>query len=97
VRFFERALAIVEERGLLVVLGELLGLTSHLVVVNRLAKRSEANAAGLERATTGERVGLVGDAAPIDDLPVHAVPLIVVRLRDWRVDRNFVEVRPAQT
>ena len=52
--------------------------------------------ARLERAAAAERVRLVGDAAAVDGLTVHAVALVVVHLRDRRVDRDLVEVRPAE-
>ena len=52
--------------------------------------------ARLERAAAAERVRLVGHAAALDRLPMHAVALVVVHLRDRRVDRNLVEVRAAE-
>ena len=52
--------------------------------------------AGLERAAAAERVRLVGDAAARDGLAMHAVALVVVHLRDGRVDRDLVEVRAAE-
>ncbi len=96
VRFLDRALAIVEERRLGVMVREFLRLRAHLVVRDRLAERREPCRAGLERTPAGERVGLVGDPAPVDGLSVHAVPLVVVRGRDGRVNRDFVEVRAAE-
>ena len=78
-------------------LGEVLGLAAHLVVLD-IGSRNDVKpcAAGLERAAAGERVGLVGDAAAMDRLAMHAVALVVVHLRDRRVDRNLVEVRAAE-
>ena len=40
--------------------------------------------------------GSYDDAPAVDRLPVHAVALVVVHLRDRRVDRDLVEVRPAE-
>ena len=37
--------------------------------------------------------GSYDDAAAVDRLAVHAVALVVVHLRDRRVDRDLVEVR----
>ena len=53
-------------------------------------------APSLKRATPAERVRLVGDTATVDGLPVHTVALVVVDLRDGRVDRDLVEVRAAE-
>ncbi len=89
-------LAVTEQRRLRVVVGELLRLAAHLVVFDRLGKRHEALHAGLERTAAAERVRLVGHAAARDRLAVHAVALVVVHLRDRRVDRNLVEVRAAE-
>ena len=52
--------------------------------------------AGLERTAAAERVRLVGDATARDRLAVHAVALVVVHLRDRRVDRDLVEVGAAE-
>ena len=76
--------------------GELLRLAAHLVAFDRLREGDEAAHAGLERAAAAERVRLVGDAAAVDRLAVKAVALVVVHLRDRRVDRDLVEVRPAE-
>jgi hypothetical protein len=83
------------------VVGELLRLRAHLafLVARLLARRDRDEAlgrAGLERAAAGERVRLVGDAAAVNGLAVHAVALVVVHLRDRRVDRDLVEVRAAE-
>ena len=52
--------------------------------------------AGLERTAAAERIRLVRDAPARNRLPVHAVALVVVHLRDRRVDRNLVKIGPAQ-
>src|SRR5687768_9072265 len=95
-RLLDGCLAIVEECCLSVVVGEALGLASHLIGCDGFPKRREARDTSLERTPTPEGVGLVGDLAPIDALTVHAVALVVVHLRDRRVDRYFVEVRATE-
>ncbi len=52
--------------------------------------------AGLERTAAAERIGLVRHAPAIDGLAMHAIALVVVHLRDRRVDGDLVEVRPAE-
>ena len=89
-------LALEEQTRLGEVVGELLGLAAHLVFHHRLRERDEAAHAGLERAAAAERVRLVGDAAARDRLAMQAVALVVVHLRDRRVDRDLVEVRSAE-
>ena len=72
------------------------GLAAHLVFDHRLRERDEAAHARLERAAAAERVRLVGDATARDRLAMQAVALVVVHLRDRRIDRNLVEVRAAE-
>ena len=98
VRLLDRRLAVPEQRRLRVVIGEALGLAADLVRLglHALGKRHESRRARLERAAAAERVRLVGDPAAMDRLAVHAVALVVVDLRDRRVDRDLVEVRPAE-
>ena len=97
VRLLVRGLAVPEERGLRVVVGELLRLAAHLVAGDRLRESCVKPARPrLERAAAAERVGLVGHAAAVDRLAMDAVALVVVRLRERRVDRDLVEVGPAQ-
>src|SRR6185436_1096743 len=91
-------LAVPEQRRLRVVIGETLGLAADLVIVllTRFRKRHEAGRSGLERTAATQRIGLVRDPAAMDRLTMHAVALVVVNLRDRRVDGNLVEVGTAQ-
>jgi hypothetical protein len=79
--------------------GEPFGLASHLVRLRTelFRERHEACGTRLERTSAAERVRLVRDAAAGDRLAVHPVTLVVVHLRDRCIDRNLVEVWPAQT
>ena len=91
-------LAVPEQRRLRVVIGEPLGFAADLVValLAGFRKRDEACRAGLERTAATQRIGLVRDPAAVDRLTMHAVTLVVVNLRDRRVDGNLVEVGTAQ-
>ncbi len=79
-----------------VVLGERLRLAANLVFLHRLRKRREAACAGLERTAAAERVRFIRHAPARDGLTVHAIALVVVNLRERRVDRDLVKVRAAQ-
>ena len=81
---------------LAVVVRELLGLATHLVLVHGFRERREALQPAWNGQPPAERVRLIGDAPAMDGLPVEAIALVVVDLRDRRVDRDLVEVRPAQ-
>ncbi len=89
-------LALPEQARLAVVLGEQLGLAAHFTAFDVFGIRVETARAGLEGAAAGQRIGLVVDAAAVDGLAVEAVALVVVHLRHRRIDRDLVEVRPAQ-
>src|SRR6185436_7140311 len=97
VPLLDRGLASPEQRCLRVVVRELLRLAAHGVTLDGLGERGEAPLhSSLERTTPTERVGLVVDPAAWDGLAVKPVALVVVDLRDRRVDRDLVEVRPAE-
>ena len=66
--FLDVALALVKQRGLVVVLGEFFRLAAHLVLFDGLSKRHEAFHAGLKRAAAAERIGFVGGAAAMNSL-----------------------------
>ena len=50
----------------------------------------------LERAAAGQRIRLIAHPPPMNRLPMHAVALVVVDLRDRRIDRYLVEIRATQ-
>jgi hypothetical protein len=91
------ALAVPEQRRLVVVLGELLRLPPQLVFLHWLREGHEAGAPTcLEGTAPAQRVGLVGHAPAWDGLPMQAVALVVVHLRHGGVDGNLVEVGSAE-
>ncbi len=92
----DRRLALVEQRRLVVVLGEFLRLAAHLVLFRLLRERGEALHARLERAAAAERIRLVCNAPARNRLTMHAIALVVVNLRHRGIDRDLVEIRPAQ-
>src|SRR5690554_7367395 len=77
-------------------LGELLRLAGQLHAGHRLGEGDKARLAGLERATAGQGVGLVGYLASVDGLTMQAIALVVVDRDPRRVDGDFMEVRPTQ-
>src|SRR5690606_1655864 len=96
VLLLRRRLAVEEQPRLVVMLGELLRLAGQLHPGHRLGEGDKACLAGLERATAGQGVGLVGYLASVDGLTMQAVALVVVDRYHRRVDRDFMEVRPTQ-
>jgi hypothetical protein len=97
VQLLDVRLAAPEQLGLRVVLRELLRLAAHLVAVDRLREAHEPGLrARLQGAAARQRVRLVRHAAAIDRLAVEAVALVVVDADDRGVDRDLVEVRPAE-
>ena len=100
-RLLHRRLALIKQRGLGVMIGKLFGLAAHLgLLLSRLQPCRHGDKAlsraGLERAATAQRIRLIGDAAPVNGLPVHAVALVVVNLINGCVDGQFVKVWPAE-
>jgi len=96
VRLFHWCLAVPEQCCLGVMVREPLRIAAHLIPSHRLPKGTETGCSCLERAAAAERIRLIGNAAAVDGLTVHAVALVVVDLRDGRVDRNLVEVGTAE-
>src|SRR5690606_3232218 len=96
VLLLRRRLAVEEQPRLVVMLGELLRLAGQLHPGDRLRERHKARIACLERAATGQGVGLVGYLASVDGLTMQAVALVVVDRYNRRVDGDFMEVRPTQ-
>src|SRR5207245_1319778 len=82
VRLLRRGLAVVEQAGLRVVVGELPGLATQLVRGHRLRERHEALRPGLERAAASERVRFVGNATAVQRLAMQPVALVVVHRGD---------------
>src|SRR5438477_338468 len=78
VGLLDGCLALEKQGSLRVVIGELLGLGAHLALLllagDAGGHRNETlRRAGLEGATPGERVRLVGHAAAGDGLAMHAI------------------------
>ena len=96
VRLFHRRLAVPEQRCLRVMVREPLRIAAYLVPGHGLAKGGETGCARLERAAAAEGIRLIGNAAPVDGLTVHAIALVVMNLRDRRIDGDFVKIGPAQ-
>src|SRR5450830_129364 len=93
----DRRLALPEQARLRIVVGEQGRLAAYLVLHHRLREAGEArHLPALERTTAAQRVRFVRHAAAVDGLAVHAIALVVVHLRDGRVDRDLVEVRTTQ-
>src|SRR6185369_15934374 len=86
------SLALPEQRCLVVVLGKFLRLAAHFVLFRLLREGRESLHAGLERTAATQRVRLVRDAPAGNCLTMHAVALVVVDLRDRRVDGDLVEI-----
>ena len=91
-------LAVPEQRRLGVVIGEPFRLASDLVIafLAGFGKRDEPAAPAWKGQPPPSEFGSVRHAAAVNRLPMHPVALVVVDLRDRRVDGDFVEVRSAQ-
>jgi len=76
--------------------GKFLRLAAQLVAFDRLREGHETRRTGLEGAAATERIGLVGDPTTGNGLAVQTVALVVVDRRQRCVDRDLVEVGPAQ-
>src|SRR5688500_8587911 len=72
-------------------------LTAHFVVPNRFREGRRTRSTRLERTTAPERIWLIRNAAAIDRLSVHSIALVIVHLRNRRIDRDLVKVRTSQT
>src|ERR1700761_5202649 len=95
---FDGGLAPEEQRRLVVVLREALGLAADLidgivVFCDGLGERYETLRPRLKRAAAAEGVRLVGHPAARARLPMHPVALIVVDCGQRRVDRDLMKVR----
>ena len=75
---------------------KLFRLSAHLIFEHRLWERHKSHLSRLIGATSTQRIRLVRHAAAVNCLSVHPVTLVVVHLRDGRVDRDLVKIRPAQ-
>src|SRR5690606_29442096 len=101
VLFLVVAHAVEEQRGLREVIAERLAALTYLVRFNTLVIRLEAaiyrGRRGFFRPSAVNRVRLVSCAAFVDGRAVLRITLTIVIRCNRTVDRDFVEVRPAQT
>ena len=100
-RLLSRRLAVVEQRGLGVVVSKLFRLAAYLGlfvggILPRGHRHKALRRAGLKRASAGQRIWLVRHAPARNRLPVHAVALVVVYRRNRRIDGKLVKVRSTQ-
>ena len=101
-RLFSRALAFVKQRRLGVVIGKLFGLAANLgLLVLGVLPRGHRNktlkGTGLKWAAASQRIGLVSDTPARNGLPMHAVALVVMDLRDRCIDRQLVKIWAAKS
>ena len=95
-RFFHLGLAVEKQLCLDVMLSKFFRLAAHLVFVHRRRKRHESRGSRLKRATSGQGIRFVRNTAAMKCLAMHAVALIVLHSRDWRVDGDFMKVGSAE-
>src|SRR5690606_18650971 len=100
VLLLRRAHAVPEQRGLGEVIAERRAASPYLVPFHALGVALEAATAGRRwrflRPAAVNGVGLVVGAAFVDGLPMKRIALVVVHRGDRAVDRDLVEIRPAE-
>src|SRR5690606_34416885 len=100
VLLLRRTHAVPEQRGLGEVIAEGFAAVADLVPLDALRITLEAAAQRAWRGFLGpasiDRIGLVGSAAFVNGLPVEGIALVVVKRANRSVDRDLMEIRPAQ-